>query len=295
LQLDTYLALVDNVLMEVIDCHTHILSPEVIARREEYCRRDRWFGLLYSGPRARLATAEELVASMDEAGVDVSIAFGFAFADLGLCHESNVYVLEAGRLYPGRVIPFAVLNPRAGQAALLEARECLERGAQGIGELMPDGQGFELLDFALLDPLMDLARQFKVPVMVHVNELIGHSYAGKGTQGPYEAFQLATHYPENTLILAHWGGGLPFYELMPEVRKALGNVYYDTAASFYLYEDTIFRHVMDWAPHKVLLGTDYPLVTQRRYLRRLREIGLGEDALAKILGGNVRAVLRALQ
>jgi predicted TIM-barrel fold metal-dependent hydrolase len=103
---------------------------------------------------------------------------------------------------------------------------------------------------------------------------------------------LATRYPENALILAHWGGGLPFYELMPEVRKALSNVYYDTAASHYLYEDSIFRHVMTWAPGKVLLGTDYPLVTQKRYLKRLRGAGLDESALARVLGGNALTVLR---
>jgi len=279
--------------MKVIDLHKHILPPEIIARRDEYCRRDRWFGLLYANPRARLASAEELIASMGEAGVDASVAFGFAFADLGLCREGNAYVLDAARRYPGRVIPFVLLNPCAGQAALCEARECLERGAQGIGELMPDGQGFELTDFALLNPLMELARQFKVPVMMHVNEPVGHSYAGKGIQGPYQAFQLASRYPENTLILAHWGGGLPFYELMPEVRQALGNVYYDTAASHYLYEDSIFRHVMAWAPEKVLLGTDYPLVTQKRYLKRLRGAGLDEGALARVLGGNALTVLRS--
>ena len=278
--------------MKVIDFHTHILPLEIIAKRDKYCQRDKWFGLLYANPRARLASAEELIASMDEAGVDASVAFGFAFADLGLCREGNAYVLEAARRYPGQVISFALLNPCAGQAALREARECLERGAQGIGELMPDGQGFDLADFALLDPLMELARQLQVPLMLHVNELVGHSYAGKGTQGPYQALQLATRYPENTLILAHWGGGLPFYELMPEVRKALSNVYYDTAASHYLYEDSIFRHVMAWAPNKVLLGTDYPLVTQKGYLKRLRRGGLDEGALARVLGGNALAVLR---
>lgn len=280
--------------MRVIDCHTHILPPAVIAQREAYCQRDRWFGLLYAHPRARLATVEELIASMDEAGIHTSVAFGFAFADLGLCHEGNAYVLEAAQRHPGRVIPFAVINPCAGQAALREARECLERGAQGLGELMPDGQGFSLLDFALLDPLMELVRAFQAPLLLHVNELIGHNYAGKGSQGPYEAFQLAKRYPQNTLILAHWGGGLPFYELMPEVRQTLANVYYDTAASHYLYEEAIFRHVMAWAPAKVLLGTDYPLTSQRRYLRRLQAAGLEEEALAKILGKNAQALFAPL-
>jgi hypothetical protein len=271
--------------------HTHILPPDVIAGREEYRQRDRWFGLLYGNPRARLANAEDLIASMDEAGVDASVAFGFAFADPGLCHDCNAYVLDAAHRYPRRVLPFAVLNPCAVGAALEEARHGLEMGALGIGELLPDGQGFGLGDFALLDPLMDLARQFRALVMVHVNELVGHAYPGKGTQGPYQAYQLARRYPQNVLVLCHWGGGLPFYELMPEVRAALANLYYDTAASLYLYEDAIFRHVMAWAPGKVLLGTDYPLITQKRFLKRLSNAGLDEGSLARALGGNALTIL----
>src|SRR5690606_39024050 len=128
----------------------------------------------------------------------------------------------------------------------------------GIGELLHDGQGVPLDDLDLWAPLMELARSYNAVVMVHVNELVGHDYRGKGHYGPQAAYHLAMRYPENRIILAHWGGGLPFYELMPEVRAALTNVYYDTAASFFLYEESIFRHVMGWAASKVLFATDYP-------------------------------------
>jgi predicted TIM-barrel fold metal-dependent hydrolase len=73
---------------------------------------------------------------------------------------------------------------------------------------------------------------------------------------------------------------------MPEVRAALRNVYYDTAATPYLYGDEIFRHVMAWAPTKVLFGTDYPLISQARFLRRLRDTGLDDDALDRVLWRN---------
>lgn len=277
--------------MKIVDAHTHILPPEMIAAREVLAARDRWFGLLYSQPQARLATAEELIAAMDAAGVAAAIAFGFAFADMGLCRECNAYVLDAARRYPGRLIPFLVVNPVRTAEALREAREGLEAGGAGLGELMPDGQGFALTDFALLDPLLDLARQHRAPLMLHVNEPVGHEYAGKGGQGPEQAYRLALHAPQNTLIFPHWGGGLPFYELMPEVRAALRRVYYDTAASPYLYDDAILRHVLAWAPDKVLWGTDYPLLGMGRFLRRVRSMGLEEDALARLLGGNALAAL----
>ena len=278
--------------MHVVDCHTHIMPPELIAARDRLCRCERWFERLYANPRARLSAAEELLAAMDAAGVTAAVTFGFAFRDAGLCRACNDYVLEAARNAPGRLIPFAVVNPADPPAARQEALRCFEEGAAGLGELMPDGQGFALDDPAL-DELLALARAHDAPVVMHVNERLGHDYAGKGSQGPEDAYRLALRHPESVLIYAHWGGGLPFYELMPEVRAVLGNVYYDTAASPYLYDDAIYRHVTAWAPTKVLFGSDYPLIAPRRHLGRVMRAGLDAPCLEALLGGNARGLLGA--
>jgi predicted TIM-barrel fold metal-dependent hydrolase len=274
----------------IIDAHTHIFSPDMIAARANLLSRDRWFGWLYANPRSAMADVDALIASMDEAGVHCAVTFGFAWADEGLCRESNAYVLDAARAYPRRLIPLAVVNPQAGRSALADAQRALEDGFAGIGELMPDGQGFALDDRVVLDDLMALTRHYGVPVITHADELIGHDYPGKGTQGPHRTYRMALNYPDNRLILAHWGGGLPFYELMPEVREALRNVYYDTAASFYLYEPDVFRHVMAWAPEKVLLGTDFPLMSHRRFLRRLQKVDMEQEMRRRLMGDNARVL-----
>ena len=41
-----------------------------------------------------MATADDVLAQMDEDGIDLSVVFGFPFADQGLCREVNDYVLE---------------------------------------------------------------------------------------------------------------------------------------------------------------------------------------------------------
>jgi predicted TIM-barrel fold metal-dependent hydrolase len=288
---DSWQVAIDNVLMVIVDAHVHVLPPEIISQRETYCQREPWFGLLYASPRARLATVDDLLSSMDRAGIARSVIFGFAFVDLGLCRACNDYVIEATRAHPGRLMPFAQVNPALGRPTLNEARRCLEAGAQGLGELVPDGQGFALGDRVLLDPLMDLAWSFGAPLSLHVNELVGHRYPGKGSQGLEEAYHLARCYPDNRLILAHWGGGLPFFELMPEVRASLRHVYYDTSASLYLYDDAVFRHVAAWASDKILFGSDYPLIEQERFLRRIRNAQVAPEALAKLLGLNILRVL----
>ena len=277
--------------MPVIDFHTHIFPPELIDCREDYCARDQWFGRLYANPKARMASAEQLIVAMDDAGVELSVAFGFAFADVGLCRLGNDYVLEAAARYPDRLLPFILTNPAQGEAGVQLALDGLQEGGVGLGELMPAGQGFALTDFCLLGPLLELARAYGVPTMLHVNEPVGHAYPGKADQGPREAYEMASQYPENRFVLPHLGGGLPFYELMPEVRLALRNTYYDTAAALYLYEDRALEHILSWAPGKVLWGTDYPLLSQKRFLGRLRKAGLSQDALLRLIGGNASVLM----
>jgi len=276
--------------MPLIDSHTHILPPELAADRAALCRRDAWFGSLYGNPRARLATAEELIAALDETGMDGAVAFGFAFADSGLCRACNDYVLDATARYVGRILPLAVVSPCA-EGAAIEAERCLSAGARGIGELLPDGQGIDLSGDDL-DPLLGVLREAGAPLLVHVNETVGHPYAGKGRHGPAEAYALAARHPDNDIVLAHWGGGLPFYELMPEVRKALARVWYDTSASSLLYVDAVYRHVSNWAADKILFGSDFPLISPLRALRRVRRVRLAPTIAALMMGDNAARLFR---
>lgn len=276
----------------IVDCHTHIFPPEIIAHRERYLAQDRWFGLLYEDPKAHLATAEDLVAEMDASGVDVSVAFCFAWSDMGLCRETNDYVLDACRRHPGRLIGLAVVQPRAGREAVREAVRCVEQGMAGVGELMPDGQGFALDDASVMGALAAALVEAGVPLMVHTSEPVGHHYRGKGTVALDAVYRFVCAHPQLTVILSHWGGGLPFYELMPEVRRAFARVHYDTAASPYLYDDRIFPLVAGALPEKVLFGTDFPLLRQAPFIERVQASGLPAAVEAGVLGGNARRLFR---
>ena len=277
--------------MMVIDFHTHILSPEVIRERERYLERDAWFRALYQNPRAGMATADELVADMDRGGVDQAVTFGFAWADADLCRASNDYVAEAIRRYPNRLIGFAVVNPRSGAAAIREVERCIALGFRGVGELLPDGQGYTLDEEGVMDPLLHWLTAQGLPLLAHTNEPVGHHYHGKGCNTPEVVYRLAKRHPRARLVCAHWGGGLPFYELMPEVRRTLSNVYYDTAASPFLYDSSIFALAARIVGQKVLFATDYPLLGYQRSVSHVRAAGLVEGDLARILGGNAQRLL----
>lgn len=276
----------------ILDCHTHIFSKEVREHRERFLARDRWFGELYQDSRALCASDRDLMAAMDEAGVDKAVLCGFGWSDIGLCREQNDYVLECVRRNPGRLIGFAATQPRAGASALKELERCVKAGMLGVGEVCPDGQDWKLDDPTFATPLAETAVALDVPLLVHTTEPVGHEYHGKGNVTLQAIYWLMSHHPKLRLICGHWGAGFPFYELMPEVAAAAKNAWYDTAASLFLYRDTIFHVAMTIVGQKkIIFGSDYPLIKPARFLSRIRSLGLAQDALDDILGNNAAHVI----
>ena len=278
----------------IVDFHTHIFPPEMIAARERYAERDPWFAELYGNPRARMADGDALVASMDADGVACSVTFPFGWSDPGLIEDCNSYVIEVMRRFPDRVIGLAAAQPTARARAVAEVERCAHAGMPGIGELMPHGQGYRLSDTDVFEPLAEVARAYNLFVLTHTSEPVGHRYAGKGDVTPAELQAFALAFPDLRIVASHWGGGYPFYELMPEVHQAAQQVWYDSAASLYLYRPEIFAIVARIAgPEKILWASDYPLLGQRRMLDYARASGLSEADLALALGGNAATLLGA--
>ena len=271
----------------VIDSHCHIFPAGFQRRRDELVRRDATFAALFSNPKAVLVTVETLLESMDRDGVARSVVMGIGWSDAGLAEESNDYIIEAVHRYPDRLTGFCCVNPAWGDAAVAELERCAAAGLKGVGEIHPDTQGLDITDGPRMIPFMETAARLGMPVLVHASEPVGHLYPGKGQTTPDKLCRFIENFPENVIICAHWGGGLPFYALMPEVGQALQNVYYDTAASLFLYKQDIFGVVARLVgPDKILFATDYPLISPRRLLAQVEASGLEAGDQALVLGGN---------
>ena len=270
----------------VIDAHVHIFPPAMIAAREQLLREDSWFGEAFGHPKAKMMTIEELIASMDHAGVDVSVVVGWPWQRLQDCATHNVYLAEASRSYPERIVWLGIINP-AAEGALTEIDRCVDLGASGFGEINADGQCFEWPHPHTWRAALDHIANHHLPVMIHTSEPVGHIYPGKGTATPADVLTAIETVPNLQWVLAHWGGGLPFYELMPEVRRACAHVGYDSAATSFLYDSAIFRNVIDIVgAEKVLFGSDWPVLSQGKLLRRVRELPLSDAELRAVLGEN---------
>ncbi len=280
----------------IIDAHTHILPAVFRTEKDRFLRTDSTFATLFGYGRAKSATAEDLVASMDSAGVSASVAAGYGWTDPGVARLANDYAIESARRFPGRIVPLCSVNPLWGEEAALEVRRCAEAGARGVGELHPDTQGFSRADHGelqLLAPVMDAARAHGLPVLVHASEPVGHVYPGKGSFTPERALALAQAYAENTFIFAHFGGGLPFYVQMPEVAEQLGRVYFDSAAQPLLYRASAYVAAVAAAgADRVIFASDYPLIAQLRALRAARSAGLTPPVEAAVMADNAARLFR---
>ena len=276
----------------VIDFHAHICPPSFNARREEIGQADVTFDQLYSNPKAKLAAAPDLLSAMENSNVDVTVVMGPGWTSRKIAREANDYILESAGDNPGRLIGFCSVNPAWGDDAVHEVERCAAKGARGIGELHPDTQEFDIDSLEQMAPLMDTAKKLGLITLVHSSEPAGHQYPGKGKTTPDKLWTFVQNFPDNVIVCAHWGGGLPFYGLMPEVESGLANVYFDTAASPFLYRPTVFESVAGiLGADRILLGTDYPLLTQRRLLDQVAESHLTTAQKESIIGGNAKKLL----
>ena len=153
-------------------------------------------------------------------------------------------------------------------------------------------QLFDLRDEEIMAPFIEILKKHNLILLTHTSEPVGHDYPGKGTITPDVLYPFITSFPDLTIVCAHWGGGLPFYALMPEVKQAMSNVFFDTAASPFLYDPQVYNQVVQLVgADKVLFGSDYPLLAQSRLLNEVRSLDLPEETRDLILAGNARRLL----
>lgn len=252
----------------IVDIHTHIFPPAFIARRDALVSREPRFAEIYANPRAQMATAPDLLASMDVAGVDYSVACGFWWSDVGLAREHADYLVESSRRSDGRILAFV-----PSMAAI--------EGAHGIGEVRE----------ATLEAFPVSAR----PILTHCSEEAGHRYPGKdGGLTPAGLWRLLETRPDARVIAAHWAGGFPFMALMPEVRAVIdsGRVLVDTAASAFLYDARVFTLGLELlGRNAVAWGSDFPLRAQAVDLAETRAALPDEADRAAVLGENAARFL----
>jgi predicted TIM-barrel fold metal-dependent hydrolase len=276
----------------IIDFHTHIFPSFFKNQRDLFFQKEPSFEAIYRSPESRLVGMEDLLQNMDEEGVHRSVIFGFPWEKEEYFRRHNDYIIESVERHPDRFIGFCCFSPLSSNGPE-EAERCLEAGLSGVGELAIYQADISSEEIGSFKDIMQICARYEVPLLLHTNEPVGHQYPGKMPINLNQLYNFLKAYPSNRIVLAHWGGGLFFYALMKkEVREVLKGVWFDTAASPYLYSPDIYRVAGEIVGHeKILFGSDYPLLKPGRYFEEMGTSDLSAESFKKVVGENAAQLL----
>jgi hypothetical protein len=208
---------------------------------------------------------------------------------------SNNAVVEFAAANADIAIPFASLNPTRGPEAVQEAKRLVRSGRIRGLKLHPPLQEFFPND-RLAYPLYEVFAEARLPVLFHT----GHSGIGSGMPGgggvrlkygnPMPIDDVAVDFPDMPIILAH--PSFPWQEEAISICLHKPQVYIDLSGwSPKYFSATLVQYANSLLKHKVLFGSDYPLLTPDRWLADFEKIGIKEDVRPLILKENAVELL----
>ncbi|MEU1889351.1 amidohydrolase family protein [Micromonospora sp. WMMD987] len=268
-----------------VDDHGHTSLPEpLVAAASRYFRTD--------GPRPAVDAVARYYRERGMAAVVFTVDAGTQLKHPPL---SSVDVARAAAEHADVLIPFGSVDPRTGDAALeLADRLITEEGVRGF-KFHPTVQGFDpgRDEYA---PLWGLIERAGLPAIFHT----GQTGIGAGTPGghglrlglsnPMLLDPVAADFPDLQIVMAH--PSVPWQDEALSVATHKPNTWIDLSGwSPKYFPAELVRHANSVLRHRVLFGTDYPLLTPDRWLRDVTTTDLRPDVLPGILKDNAVRLL----
>lgn len=194
------------------------------------------------------------------------------------------------------MIPFASIDPARGRAGIREARRLIDDfGIRGF-KFHPQYQEYHANDPSAY-PLYEVIAEAGLPALFHT----GHSGMGTGMPGgggirlkygnPMDVDDVAVDFPDMPIILAHpsW----PWQDEALSICLHKPQVYIDLSGwSPKYFPPQLVQYANTQLKHKILFGTDYPLITPDRWLADFAKIDIRDEVRPLILKENAKALLK---
>lgn len=207
----------------------------------------------------------------------------------------NEEVAEIALANSDVMIPFASIDPHKGKLGAREARDLIENwGVKGFKFHSPM-QGCSPAD-RMAYPIYEVIAEYNLPAIFHT----GHSGMGTGLKGgggiklkygqPMLIDEVAVDFPDINFILAHPGWPWTDESLSMALHKA--NVYIDLSGwSPKYFPEQIIRYANTQLSHKMLFGSDFPLIRPDAWIAAAEKVGFREHVLQKIIKDNAVKLL----
>lgn len=269
----------------LIDAHVHVpmlgsLAPAWLEWAEEFGRPGILDDMWDSDGRPRGDRLDELFESE---GVDVALLFcEYSPKATGMQRfEDLLPIVEANRR---RFRPVANVNPHLHFPLREEVTRQLDLGAAAL-KLHPVHGGFRCDDRALYSAY-EVLQEREVPLIVHCGT---SSFPGSMNENAHPEILLPVvrDFPGLNVVLAHGGRGW-WYDAAAFMTLSNPNVWIELSGlppkrlPEYYHRYDLARLGQKW-----IFGTDWPGVPGiAKNARALSDLGLPEETVTKILGGN---------
>lgn len=280
--------------ISALDVHVHVEADEHGHLSLDQELLDASAAHFRSGEN-RTPTVADLAERYRAAGMAAVVFTVDASTATGHPALSSEEIAETAARHADVLIPFGSVDPRQGDAAVRRARRLVEScGVRGF-KFHPSLQGFAP-DEPRYAPLWATLEELGVPALFHT----GQNGIGAGLPGgrgiklrysnPLLLDDVAADFPGLTVILAH--PSVPWQAEAISMATHKSNVYLDLSGWRPKYfPPELVRAAGGILSHKVLFGSDYPLITPERWIEDFRGLGVAEELLPGILKGNAARVL----
>ena len=269
-----------------IDTHVHIESPSTGNAADEAAKR-------YFGASNASANPQELAEYYRSRKIGC-VVFSVDERLTGRPQVPNDEVLDLARKNSDFMIAFASVDPTRGEEAVREARRLIARGVRGF-KLHPPLQQFHANDRSVY-PFYEVVAEAQLPVVIHT----GHSGIGTGMPGgggirlkygnPMDVDDVAVDFPDMPIILAH--PSFPWQDEAISICLHKPQVYIDLSGwSPRYFSPVLIQYANTLLKHKMLFGSDYPLITPDRWMADFEKIAIRDEVRPLILRENAIRLL----
>jgi predicted TIM-barrel fold metal-dependent hydrolase len=275
-----------------IDVHVHTertrgghdpMPPELRAAAARYFRSDE-----------PLPTVDDVAAYYRERKMAAVVFTVDWESRSGIPPIPNEEIAEAAREHDDVLIPFASVDPARPDAVERIQRLVEEHDVKGF-KFHPNLQAFFPNDERVY-PLYEAIAAAGVPALFHT----GHSGIGTGVPGggglklkysnPMCLDDVAADFSDLKIVLAH--PSFPWQDEAISICLHKSNVWIDLSGwSPKYFAPNLLQYANSGLRHKVLFGSDFPLITPDRWLADFAEAPFKDEVRPLVLKENAAALL----
>jgi uncharacterized protein len=280
-----------------IDIVVNLYTPEVL-RAKRTGQDEHFKEQVRMDPAMRNGVSiEDYLEKMDRAGIERSFLIAVRAGDLRVRGSWEIpyeMVAEVCRKYPDRFSGLAGVDPTRGMQGLRDLEEGINRHGFVGAHFYP--HWFDIApDAPLIYPYYAKCCELDIPIMMQVGQNLVYSRSRRlpTVAKPILLDRVAIDFPDLPLIGIHIG--VPWTDEMISMCWKHENVY--TAGDAYApkhWPPSFVHYANTYGRHKVLFGSDWPVIDPERAVREVDALGLRPESKQLLMRDNALKVFKKL-